>query len=44
MKQKVWFRDSAHAQKALLNLALVLGVIGLLLVMGAAWIGTHRHW
>jgi hypothetical protein len=42
MKQKVWFRDSAHAQQVLLNLALVLGVIGFLLVMGAAWFVVHH--
>jgi hypothetical protein len=42
MKQKVWFRDSAHAQQTLLNCALVLGVIGFLLVMGAAWFVVHH--
>lgn len=32
------FHDSAHAQKSLLGFALALGVIGILIVIGACWV------
>jgi hypothetical protein len=42
MKKKVWFRDSAHAQQTFLNLALALGVIGFLVVLGATLVVAYR--